>query len=263
MTLLSIHDLQATLGGKPVLKNVSFNLEAGEFIGLIGPNGAGKSTLLRSILGLIPSKGEIALSGRNLRNLSARELALLASYLPQEREIAWSMSVENLIWLGRTPHRAAFRPVLAEDEAAVEAAIHTMEVEALRSRTVNALSGGEKARVLVARALAQDAPLLLADEPTAGLDPAHQIILMRNFAALARKGHGVVACLHDLGLAARWCTRLIMLVDGKIVADGTPQEVLTPERLRDVYHVETYCAEYAGGPIVQPYDLSLTGQNSN
>lgn len=263
MTLLSIRELQVALGGKAIIKNVSLDLAAGEFVGLIGPNGAGKSTLLRAALGLIASKGEIALSGRAVQKLSAQEQALLASYLPQEREIAWSMSVENLIWLGRTPHRAAFRPVSVEDEAAVEAAIRTMEVGGLRSRTANALSGGEKARVLVARALAQNAPLLLADEPTAGLDPAHQIILMRNFAELARSGHGVVACLHDLGLAARWCTRLVMLVDGKVVADGTPQAVLTPERLREVYHVETYCAEYAGGPIVQPYDLSPTNQNGS
>lgn len=259
MTLLSVHDLRAQLGGKPVLKGVSFDLAAGEFIGLIGPNGAGKSTLLRAALGLIASTGQIGLSQRDGRALSARERALLVSYLPQEREIAWSMNVEQLIWLGRAPHRAAFRPVTPQDKAAVDAAIDVMEVEEFRTRPANALSGGEKARVLVARALAQGAPLLLADEPTAGLDPAHQITLMRAFATLARQGHGVVACLHDLGLAARWCTRLIMLSAGQVVADGDPRSVLTPERLREIYQVETYCSEYAGGPIVQPYDLSPAG----
>ena len=257
MTLLSIRDLHATLGGKPVLNGVSFDLAPGEFIGLIGPNGAGKSTLMRAALGLVASTGQVELSGRSNATFSALERALLVSYLPQEREIAWSMTVENLIWLGRAPHRSSFRPVSNEDKRAVEAAIETMEVGGLLARTANSLSGGEKARVLVARALAQEAPLLLADEPTSGLDPAHQIALMRNFAALAGKGHGVVACLHDLGLAARWCTRLVMLVDGKIVAGGDPQSVLTPERLRDVYHVETYRTEHAGGLIVQPYDLSL------
>lgn len=256
MTLLRIRDLQVDLGGKPVLRGASFDLGAGEFVGLIGPNGAGKSTLLRAALGLIAAKGDVEFSGRSRHSLSAQELALLVAYLPQEREIAWSMSVENLIWLGRTPHRAAFKPVAAADKIAVEAAIQAMEVGELRNRTANALSGGEKARVLVARALAQNASLLLADEPTAGLDPAHQIILMRNFAALAKSGHSVVACLHDLGLAARWCTRLVMLAGGKVVADGDPRSVLTPERLRHVYHVETYCTEHEGGLIIQPYDLS-------
>lgn len=255
MTLLSVRDLHADLGGKAVLKGVSLDVAAGEFVGLIGPNGAGKSTLLRAALGLIPSNGDINLSGRDSRALSAQERALCVSYLPQEREIAWSMTVEQLIWLGRAPHRASFRPRTPADQAAVDAAIEAMEVDAFRSRSANALSGGEKARVLAARALAQRAPLLLADEPTAGLDPSHQIALMRTFLGLAHGGYGAVACLHDLGLAARWCTRLVMLVDGQIVADGDPRSVLTPERLRKVYHVETFSTEHAGGLIVQPYDV--------
>lgn len=256
MTLLSLRDLHAELGGKPVLNGVSLDIAAGEFVGLIGPNGAGKSTLLRAALGLIPSRGGIELSQRDGRALSAQERALRVSYLPQEREIVWSMTVERLVWLGRAPHRAAFKPVSAQDKTAVDAAIDAMEVDDFRPRPANALSGGEKARVLVARALAQGAPLLLADEPTAGLDPSHQIALMRTFAGLAREGRGIVTCLHDLGLAARWCTRLVMLAGGEVVADGDPRSVLTPERLREVYQVETYCAEHAGGPIVHPYDLA-------
>lgn len=255
MTLLRIQDLRAQLGGKPVLNGISLDLAAGEFVGLIGPNGAGKSTLLRAALGLVNSQGTVELSGRSLGSLSAHERAFLASYLPQERDIAWSMTVESLVWLGRTPHRAAFKPVSKEDRAAVDAALEAMEVTDFRARSANALSGGEKARVLVARALAQQAPLLLADEPTAGLDPAHQIALMRIFADLAQQGRGVVACLHDLGLAARWCTRLVLVAGGKIVADGKPLSVLQPELLRKIYQVETFYTEYAGGPIVQPYDL--------
>lgn len=262
MSLLSVHDLHAELGGKCVLRGASLDVAAGEFVGLIGPNGAGKSTLLRAALGLIPSRGDIKLSGRNSRSLSAPERALSVAYLPQEREIAWSMTVEQLIWLGRAPHRAAFQPRSSEDSVAVEDAIVAMEVEAFRSRPANALSGGEKARVLATRALAQRAPLLLADEPTAGLDPAHQIALMRTFRDLANGGGAVVACLHDLGLAARWCTRLVLLVDGIIVADGVPRSVLTPERLRTVYHVETFSADHAGGMIVQPYDLVSDGKPS-
>lgn len=257
MTLISIKDLHAELAGKPVLHGVSFDIRAGEFVGLVGPNGAGKSTLLRAALGLIASRGDVALSGADIRMLSARQRALLASYLPQERDIAWSLSVERLVWLGRSPHRAAFKPVTPRDGETVEEAMRIMEIDGLRLRPATALSGGEKARVLVARALAQDAPLMLADEPTAGLDPSHQIALMRTFSRLAAQGHGIVACLHDLGLAARWCTRLVLLNRGRVVADDAPLSVLTAARLREVYNVETFVAEHAGGPIVHPYDIAV------
>ena len=258
MTLLSLRDLSVERSGKPVLQDVSLTVSTGEFVGLIGPNGAGKSTLLSASLGLIPSRGSVLLSGQDFRSLDAVQRALLVSYLPQEQEVAWSMSVEHLVRLGRSPHRAAFRQVGQADTEAVESAMQTMDVGHLRARPATELSGGERARVLVARALAQQAPLLLADEPTSGLDPAHQIALMRTFARLADQGSGVVACLHDLSLAARWCSRIVMLSDGCIVADGHPQAILTRELLRKLYHVETYLADHAGGPIVLPYDLLAT-----
>jgi iron complex transport system ATP-binding protein len=130
-----------------------------------------------------------------------------------------------------------------------------MEIHDFRDRPATELSGGEKARVLIARALAQDAPLLLADEPAAGLDPSHQITLMKTFSALAGEGHAVVASMHDLGLAARWCSRLILIDSGVIVADGPPRAVLTADRLRSVYDIDAYLGEAAGRPIVQPLDL--------
>lgn len=263
MTLLSLRDLRAELGGRTVLDRIGLDIAPGEFVGLIGPNGAGKSTLLRAALSLTPSSGGISLAGRDARTMSASERALVASYLPQEREIAWSMTVERLVWLGRSPHRAAFAPLGPADTEAVERAFGLMEIDQFRERSATALSGGEKARVLVARALAQDTPLLLADEPTTGLDPSHQIALMRIFSDLARAGRGVVACLHDLGLAARWCTRLVLMNGGRLVADGAPAAVLTPERLREVYNVEAYIAEHAGGPIVQPFDLASAGERTS
>jgi iron complex transport system ATP-binding protein len=131
-----------------------------------------------------------------------------------------------------------------------------MDVAAFRDRIATDLSGGEKARVLTARALAQDTPLLLADEPTAGLDPAHQIALMRVFRELAASGRGVVASLHDLGLAARWCSRLVLVAKGCVVAKGRPEEVLTPERLRDVYGVTAFFADAAGAPVILPLDIA-------
>lgn len=130
-----------------------------------------------------------------------------------------------------------------------------MEVDGFRERAATELSGGEKARVLIARALAQETPLLLADEPTAGLDPSHQITLMRLFAELAASGRSVIASLHDLGLAARWCTRLLLIDSGRIAADGSPAEVLTVQTLRDVYGVEAYFGQTSGGLVVQPLDL--------
>jgi iron complex transport system ATP-binding protein len=260
VTLLSVSDLRASLGGKPVLKGVSFDIEAGEFVGLIGPNGAGKSTLLRSVLGLVRSQGRVAISGQDAAAMPARDRARHVAYLPQERDIAWSVPVEMLVGLGRFPHRPAFASLGSEDRAAIERSMRRMEVEAFRDRPATELSGGEKARVLIARALAQDAGLLLADEPTAGLDPSHQIAAMRTFGALAAEGRSVVASMHDLGLAARWCSRLILLDRGVIVADGVPHDVLSAERLRSVYGVEAYLGEAGGRPIVQPLNLTRGGQ---
>jgi iron complex transport system ATP-binding protein len=255
VTLLSVNDLHASLGGKPVLKGLSFDIEAGEFVGLIGPNGAGKSTLLRTILGFVPHEGGVAIDGHNASAMNAKKRAGHVAYLPQERDIAWPVSVEMVVALGRFPHRPASASLSAEDTAIIEKAMRRMEVEPFRDRPATELSGGEKARVLIARALSQDARLLLADEPTAGLDPSHQITAMRTFGALAVEGRSVVASMHDLGLAARWCSRLILLDKGVIIADGPPREVLTADRLRSVYEIETYLGEAAGRPIVQPLDL--------
>jgi iron complex transport system ATP-binding protein len=188
--------------------------------------------------------------------MNARQRAARVAYLAQEREIAWAVPVETIVALGREPHRTGFTALTAHDRTIIDAAMQRMDIEPFRDRIATELSGGEKARVLTARALAQDAPLLLADEPTAGLDPAHQISLMRLFASLAADGKSVVASLHDLGLAARWCSRLLLLHKGRIVADGTPTQVLTPQTLRDIYGVETFFGEAGGAPVIQPLDLA-------
>ena len=256
MTLLSISGLSVRLGGKTVLDGLDLSVAAGEFVGLIGPNGAGKSTLLRTVLGFLPHAGTVLVDGTDTMALRARERARRVAYLAQEREIAWAVPVETIVALGRAPHRPGFAAPGPRDARIVEEAMRRMDVAAFRDRIATELSGGEKARVLTARALAQDTPLLLADEPTAGLDPAHQIALMRQFGALAASGRGVVASLHDLGLAARWCSRLVLIARGRIVADGPPAEVLTPERLRDVYSVSAFFAEVDGQPVVHPLDLA-------
>lgn len=255
MSLLSVSGLSASLGGTRVLHDVSFSAEPGEFVGLIGPNGAGKSTLLKAILGLTPATGSVTLQGNPTARLSANARARIAAYLPQVRDVAWPVPVEMLVSLGRAPYRSSFGPLTGQDLALVESAMRLMDVESFRSRAATDLSGGELARVPIARALAQDTPLLLADEPTAGLDPSHQIVLMRTLADLAAQGRTVVASLHDLGLAARWCSRLLVLQAGRIVADGPPDAVLADGHLRTVYGVEIHAEKAAGRWIVQPLDI--------
>ncbi len=257
MTLLSVRDLKVDLGGTPVLRGVSFDIGEGEVVGLIGPNGAGKSTLLRAAQGLLtPLGGKVERTGPQA---ASGEGGKAIAYLPQEREIAWPITVEALVMLGRLPHIGPFASPGPRDRQAAEQAMQLAGVTPLRHRAVTRLSGGERARALLARALAQEAPLLLADEPTAGLDPAQQMVVMRIFAGQAAAGRGVVVCLHDLGLAARWCTRLLMLAGGRIVAEGTPQEVLTAEVLRAVYGVEVFFGASADGMVVMPVGLTPAG----
>lgn len=249
MNLLHLENLTVKRGTCPVLDGISLTVGQGEFVGLIGPNGAGKTTLLRAALGLLPHQGRA-----NLAALSPQDRARIAAFLPQARDIAWPVTVEALVSLGRVPHRSG--PLRPQDQAAIDRALDRMGLAGFRGRTATALSGGEQARVLIARALAQETPLLLADEPVAGLDPAAQIRTMQVFADLAAEGQSVIASVHDLGLAARHCTRLILLETGRIAADGPPREVLSDALLARVFGVQGFHAETPHGPVFQP--LSVT-----
>ncbi|ARO13869.1 iron complex transport system ATP-binding protein [Ketogulonicigenium robustum] len=224
MTILSLENLSNF-----ALRDVSFSVASGECVGLIGPNGAGKTTLLRAALGLTPCSGQSSLA-----RLPSMRRARAAAFLPQERTVAWPLTARNLIALGRMPYDDALQP---SGQCAILDAMARLDLQPLADRVVSSLSGGEQARVLLARALAQTAPLLLADEPTANLDPAAQYQAMEVLAAEAQAGRAVVASLHDLGLAARYCTRLIVLQHGAICADGPPQEVLKPALLADVFGI--------------------------
>ncbi len=255
--LLDIRNLSVDLGRRRVIENLSLKVQAGEFVGLLGPNGAGKSTLLRGICGLLACEGEVAIAGHTASQLTPAGRAGLMAYVPQEHEIAWPVAVERLVALGRVPHSAGFAARASEaDRKAVREAMARMDVARFAGRPATALSGGEKARVLIARALAQETPILIADEPAAGLDPAHQISLMQTFRALAAEGRTVITTLHDLGLAARWCSRLILLNGGAIAANGTPQEVLKQKNMAEVYGVRAYFGTAAGGPVVQVLDIT-------
>jgi len=248
--VLTLKDLTVRRGECPVVDRVSLSVAAGEFVGLIGPNGAGKTTLMRAALGLLPATGQSSLAA-----MPAAARAHAAAWLPQTREVAWPVSVETLVALGRTPHLPATGRMRPEDRAAVEAALARMVLGGFRHRSAARLSGGEQARVLIARALAQQAPLLLADEPIAGLDPAHQITTMEVFAGLAAEGHAAIVSLHDLGLAARHCTRLILLGQGRLVADGRPGDVLTRANLANVFGVRAFYARTVDGPVFQPLEV--------
>jgi iron complex transport system ATP-binding protein len=250
MMLATLENLSVTLNARPVLHDVSLTLNAGEVVGLIGPNGAGKTTLMRAMLGILPHTGRSSLA-----SLSPRDRGRAVAWMPQTREIAWPVSVETLVALGRTPHLATGQRMTKADRAAVTSALNRMELADFRTRTATRLSGGEQARVLIARALAQQTPLLMADEPIAGLDPAHQIATMQCFAALAQEGRAALVSLHDLGLAARYCTRLIVLDKGRITADGPPRAVLTPDLLRDSFGITAWFEQTPQGAVFQPLEV--------
>lgn len=235
---LAVENLHASLGDARVIRGVSLAAEGAQFVGLIGPNGVGKTTLVRAIAGLIPFGGSVALDGEAVSAMSPRARARAMSYLAQGAGSHWPLEVSRLIALGRLPHLEPFHRAGAADEAAIARAIALAGVGEFIGRDVLTLSGGERARVLLARALAVEAPLLLVDEPVSALDPYHQIRIMEVLRAYADEGRTVVAVLHDLSLAARYCDRLILLDNGKVKADGAPSEVLTPQNLRDTYRIE-------------------------
>jgi iron complex transport system ATP-binding protein len=249
--MVRLDAVSVALGGRRVVDRVSADL-AGGVIGLIGPNGAGKSTLVRAIAGLTPAEGTVLIDDTPIALLPLRERALRIAYLPQGQAVHWPLTVERLVALGRLPHLAPFARPAAADADAIARALERTELVGLRDRPIDKLSGGERARVLLARALAVEAPLLLADEPLAALDPAHQIEVMALLRAEAARGATVIAVLHDLTLAARWCDRLLLIDEGRLVADGRPAEVLTADRIGAVYGVSAFIGEAAGEPLIVP-----------
>ncbi|MGP1255146.1 MAG: ABC transporter ATP-binding protein [Kiloniellales bacterium] len=254
MSTLRIENLEVRLSRRPVLRQVSLEASAGQVVGLIGPNGAGKTTLLRAAAGLLsPAAGQIRLFGRALADWSQAERARTLAYLPQGRGAVWQIKVADLVQLGRLPHRAGWwQGPTAEDRVAVAEAMAACDVAVLAERSVTELSGGELARVYLARVMATRPSLLLADEPAAGLDPAHSLDVMELFRRRAAEGLSVVVTLHDLNLAARFCDRLVLLDRGSCAAVGAPSAVLTAERLRSVYQIETAQVTVAGETLVLP-----------
>jgi iron complex transport system ATP-binding protein len=243
-----------TVGGQALVSGVAADLQGGALVALLGPNGAGKTTLLRAIAGLMPAEGAITLDGAALARLSPRERAQRIGYLPQGHQAHWPLPARDIVALGRYPHGAGDPSRLsAPDAAAVAEAMARADVSAFALRDVRTLSGGERARVMMARVFAVGAPVLLADEPTAALDPRHQLAIMAALKAEAERGALVLAVTHDLVLAARFADQALLLHEGRLVADGAPANVLTAARLEQVYGVRAEAMTVAGQTLTLPW----------
>lgn len=237
--MLQVENISVTLGNQSIVQGVDLHVGRGEMLGLLGPNGAGKSTLLRSILQLIPiERGQVKLDGRFVDAIPVQERSRKIAYLAQQGPVYWPLSVERLVSLGRFPHLSSWQHLSPQDQDLVETTLHQTDLWHLRHRTITTLSGGERTRALLARALAVEAALLLADEPVAALDPAHQLQIMQLLKQYSDTGHSVIVVMHDLTLAARYCHRLALMHEGRLIAIGAAREVLKPEHVAAVYKID-------------------------
>lgn len=233
---IAARNLSWGVGGKAILQDVSVDIAPGTTLGLLGPNGSGKSSLLRLLAGLRrPDRGQVTLDGRDIARIGRRDLARRVALVQQHAATQMNVTVEDVVMLGRTPHRAPLAGWTAADRAAVDRALAQVDMTAFRHAPWQVLSGGERQRVQIARALAQDPRELFLDEPTNHLDIQHQLELMR---LIARLGLTSIVALHDLNHAAQFCDRLLVLDRGRVVADGPPDRVLTPALLAQVFRVD-------------------------
>lgn len=247
MSGLAVDHLTLARGGRPVLDSVSAIFSPGRVTAVLGPNGAGKSTLLACLAGLLePDAGQVLVGGRPRQTLGMRDLARQIGLLPQGGDVHWDVDVATLVGLGRYPHRARWGET-QQDRAAVARAMAATDVTRFATRPMTALSGGERARVLLARVLAGEPQWLLADEPLANLDPAHQLDTLACLRNVARGGAGVIVVLHDLNHAIQVADEILLLRDGRTVAQGAPAEVLTPERIAETYGVASQIGTTPGG----------------
>jgi len=252
--MLAALQLEVALSGRTVLHDVSLSLPSGQLVALVGPNGAGKTTLLRALAGLVPSTGTIEVGGDHLSSLSLRERAKRFGYLPQGHLVHWPLPAKDVVALGRYPHGATDPARLSPpDEQAILRAMQTTNVVEFAERPVTELSGGERSRVALARVLAVEAPIVLADEPIASLDPRYQIDVMLNLRSAADRGVLVIVVTHDLGLAARFADTVLVLSGGRLVAQGKPEQALSEQLMAEVFRISAYRADYRNETVILPW----------
>ncbi len=235
--LLQVNNLVGGYGQETVIKGVSFTIKKGEFIGIIGPNGSGKSTLLRLMSRvLVPQQGAIDFSGANINQMDLKELARQVAFVSQDTLINFSFSVFEIVLMGRIPHLKRLQSETRQDLAKAEHALSLTDTLGIKEKGVDEISAGERQRVIIAKALAQEPALLFLDEPTSHLDIGHQVQVLDLLKKLNRQDQlTIVMVLHDLNLASEYCSRIILLDEGKIFKDGTPEEVLTYQNIESVY----------------------------
>jgi iron complex transport system ATP-binding protein len=251
MAELLLEEVTLEAGDTTVVHGARLQVDAGELVALLGPNGAGKSTLLRAAVGLTAAAaGRIWLAGEDPHRMAPRERARRAAYLPQLRPLAWPVRVRDVVALGRYAHGAAPPTLRGADREAVHAALTACDLDALASRRTDTLSGGELARVHVARALATRAPILVADEPVAALDPQHQFRVMDVIRRFVDGGRSALVVLHEPALAAHFAHRLVWLRDGRVLADGPPRDTLNAELMRQVYGLDCDVHEVQGQRLI-------------
>ncbi|WP_408958658.1 heme ABC transporter ATP-binding protein [Natrinema sp. 74] len=229
---ITVTDCSLAFGDLEVLEGISLTVDPGEFVGIVGPNGAGKTTLLRLISGALePDSGMVTIDGVDVHDVSSKRSSRLVSVVPQDTTLSFSFPVRDVVEMGRHPHRSRFSSPTSEDRNAVERAVERTRTAELADRPIDEVSGGQRQRVVLARAIAQETPVMLLDEPTASLDVNHQVETLELVRELVDEGRTVVAAIHDLDLAARYCDRLVMLSGGRVAEDGAPSTVLTSETL--------------------------------
>lgn len=257
MIRLAANNLTVQFDDRAVLSNASLSARPGDLVGLIGPNGAGKTTMLRVCANLLkPHSGSVVFEDQPLAKMDVRARAKAVAFLPSGAPCHWPLEVYRLVALGRHPHLSPWENPGPRDIAAIDAALDLADATQFCGRPVTELSDGERARVMLARALAGQPRLLLADEPVAGLDPLHQLKVMEVLAGMARNGESVVVTLHDLALAARFCNRVVLLDGGKLKAEGTPSDVLSERRLADIFGISAIRGDRDGAPFILPWSVA-------